>query len=202
MTGAPLPSAREPDVPVVVRRSARRCRSVQAYWRDGQVVVLVPASLTAAQEQRYVRELVERVTRRRSVSAGIGEEQLQVRAAELSRRYLDGTAVPSSVRWVTNQQRRWGSCTLSTGAIRLSHRLRPMPRLVIDYVLVHELAHLLQAGHGTAFRALLARYPHTDRAEGYLDGVAAGAGQGWLIDDPDDPDDPVVGHPPDHAPAS
>ena len=34
--------------------------------------------------------------------------------------YLDGRAVPSSVRWVSNQRSRWGSCTPAEGSIRLS----------------------------------------------------------------------------------
>ena len=39
-----------------------------------------------------------------------------------------------------------------------------MPSWVVDYVLVHELAHLLASGHGPQFQALVARYPHAERA--------------------------------------
>ena len=45
-----------------------------------------------------------------------------------------------------------------------------MPAYVIDYVLLHELAHLLVPGHGPAFWALLESYPRTERARGFLDG--------------------------------
>ena len=55
--------------------------------------------------------------------------------------------MPASVRWVTNQNARWGSCTPGDRTIRLSDRLQQMPGWVVDYVLVHELAHLLEAGH-------------------------------------------------------
>jgi len=51
-----------------------------------------------------------------------------------------------------------------------------MPGWVIDYVLVHELAHLLEAGHGPKFQALVDRYPQAERARGYLMGVVAGPG--------------------------
>ena len=51
-----------------------------------------------------------------------------------------------------------------------------MPGWVLDYVLLHELAHLIEPGHGPRFWALLADYPQLERARGYLEGVAAAAG--------------------------
>ena len=47
-----------------------------------------------------------------------------------------------------------------------------MPRWVLDYVLLHELAHLLHAGHGPEFWAELDAYPRTARARGFLEGYA------------------------------
>lgn len=83
------------------------------------------------------------------------DEALAQQADYLSRTYLDGRAVPTSVRWVTNQNSRWGSATPADGTIRLSHKLQPMPQWVIDYVLLHETAHLLVAGHTADFWRLL-----------------------------------------------
>jgi predicted metal-dependent hydrolase len=51
--------------------------------------------------------------------------------------------------------------------------LRGVPPWVLDYVLLHELAHLLEPGHGPAFWALLESYPRTERARGYLEGLSA-----------------------------
>lgn len=98
----------------------------------------------------------------------MGPEDLNARAARLSREYLGGLAAPRSVRWVDNQRRRWGSCTPTRGTIRISSRLRTAPEWVLDYVLIHELAHLLATGHGADFWAWVRRYPHTDRAIAYL----------------------------------
>ena len=158
-----------------VRRSTRRRRTVSAY-RDGDtVVVLVPASMSRAEERRWVREMVERLAaqeRRRRPS----DDDLGTRAGVLNRRYLDRRAVPDSVRWVDNQGARWGSCTPSDRTIRLSSRLQGMPGWVLDYVLLHELAHLLVPGHGPDFWALLDRYPRAERARGFLEGYAAGSG--------------------------
>jgi predicted metal-dependent hydrolase len=51
-----------------------------------------------------------------------------------------------------------------------------MPGWVVDYVLLHELAHLLVPGHDADFWALLQSYERTDRARGYLEGFSAAAG--------------------------
>ncbi|WP_448630113.1 YgjP-like metallopeptidase domain-containing protein [Cellulomonas soli] len=150
---------------VEVRRSRRRARTVTA-WREGErTIVAIPARFTRAQENEWVRRMLVRLAaqeRRRKPSDG----ELAERAAELSGRYLDGRAVPTSVTWSTNQERRWGSCTPSDGTIRISDRVRGMPRWVLDYVLLHELTHLLHAGHGPEFWAELERYPRTARARG------------------------------------
>ncbi|WP_337251889.1 M48 family metallopeptidase [Cellulomonas fimi] len=156
---------------VEVRRSRRRARTVTA-WREGErTIVAIPARFTRAQEHEWVRRMMTRLAaqeRRRRPS----DEELATRAADLSTRYLGGRARPTSVAWSSNQGRRWGSCTPSDGTIRLSDRLRGMPRWVVDYVLLHELAHLLHAGHGPEFWAELDAYPRTQRARGFLEGVA------------------------------
>ena len=107
------------------------------------------------------------------------------RAKELNTRYLDGDAVPLTVRWVDNQGSRWGSCTPADRAIRLSRRLEGMPAWVIDYVLVHELAHLIEAGHTPAFWAWVDRYPKAERAKGFLEGVACATQLGLQAQPPD-----------------
>ena len=172
MPAQPRPVA-VPGLPegVEVRRSARRRRTVTAYREAGRTVVLVPARMPAREIAAYVSELVGRLEARERRTRG-SDTELAARAATLSRRYLGGSAVPTSVRWVTNMRTRWGSCTPLDGTIRLSHRLAAMPAYVVDYVLVHELAHLLVPGHGPDFEALMSGYPHLERARAFLDGVA------------------------------
>ena len=183
---ATLPARGVPtEGPVVeVRRSRRRRRTVAAYREDDRVVVLIPARLTRAEEKEWVATMLQRLERseqrRRPSDAG-----LKRRARELSTRYLDGMAEPAVVRWVDNQNSRWGSCTPSDRSIRLSVRLQGMPGWVIDYVLVHELAHLIEAGHAPEFWAWVDRYPKAERAKGFLEGVAAASHLGIVADDPD-----------------
>ena len=93
---------------------------------------------------------------------------------------------PATVRWVPPMRTRWASCTPVDGTIRISERLRDAPGWVVDYVLVHELAHLLEPGHDARFWAWVHRYPRTERAIGYLEGLSAAAGLGFTGIDGDD----------------
>jgi len=146
---------------------------VSAY-RDGDtVIVLMPAHIPRNDEAEWVNEMVRRLDRgdrRRRPS----DEALTRRARVLMRKYLPRDVSPSSVRWVTNQNARWGSCTPVDRTIRLSHRLQQMPQYVVDYVLLHELAHLIEADHGPRFHALMAAYPQAERARGFLEGWSTG----------------------------
>ncbi|WP_461187212.1 YgjP-like metallopeptidase domain-containing protein [Arthrobacter sp. Z4-13] len=174
----------EGGAPVEVRRSARRTRTVAAFWENGTAVVAIPARFTAAQEKEWVQRMLAKLHRqgeRRSASGRkrpASDAALAAHADQLSARYLGGKAAPASVRWVSNQNSRWGSATPAEGTIRLSDKLRPMPQWVIDYVLLHELAHLLVAGHNAAFWKLLEAYPETARAKAYLEGVSFAMARG------------------------
>jgi hypothetical protein len=166
-------------VDVEVRRSIRRRRTVSAYRDGARIVVLLPARFTRAQEQKWVREMVGRIASREQAASTRGprrnDETLRARAVELVDLYLDGQAYPATVRWVDTMTTRWASCTLDDAAIRVSSRLRSMPSWVLDYVLVHELAHLRVPGHGPMFWELVDRFPRTERARGYLEGISAAA---------------------------
>ncbi len=159
---------------VEVRRSARRSRTVSAYREGDRTIVLIPARMSETEERRWVGVMLDKLAAQESRGV-LGDRELTERALRLSEQYFDGRARPRSVRWVTNQNTRWGSCTPSEGSIRLSHRLQGMPEYVVDYVLLHELAHLLVPGHGPGFWRLLEAYPRTERARGYLEGVVAAA---------------------------
>ena len=159
---------------VEVRRSKRRTRTVSAYRADGKVIVMIPARFTKAEEEQWVRDMLARLEKKQQRGRR-NDSELMERALELSAEYLDATAIPTGVRWVENMRQRWGSCTPTTGQIRLSHRLREMPAWVIDYVLLHELVHLLEPQHNKRFWAWVDRYPRSERAKGYLEGVAAAA---------------------------
>jgi predicted metal-dependent hydrolase len=147
---------------VEVVRSTKRRKSVSARIVDGRIVVRMPQWMTKAQEAEYVTALVARLERQHTAQ----RVDLATRAAELAARY--GLPLPSSIRWVTNQRHRWGSCTPETGEIRISDRIAGFPGWVLDAVIVHELAHLVHLHHTPEFWALANRYPKIERAYGFL----------------------------------
>lgn len=131
----------------------------------------VPATLSDKQVESWARKMRKRLGSK--PSAARSDEELMRRAEEISREVFDGRGIPSSIRWVTNQRMRWGSATLSTGAVRISHLLEQMPQWVIDYVIGHEMAHLIvpKDGHGKRFKALERKIPRAAEAKAFLDGV-------------------------------
>lgn len=157
---------------VEVRRSDRRRRTVSAFREAGQTVIVVPARMSNADARRHAIELTARLQRKQAGPVS-SDGKLANRAGYLRGRFLPpGAPAPSSVRWSSAQQHRWGSCSSAEGSIRISDRMRPMPGYVLDYVLLHELAHLLVSDHGPSFESLLAPYPELGRARAFLDGVA------------------------------
>ena len=147
---------------VAVTRSKKRRRTVGARL-DGDVLrIAIPAWMTRADEDKWVREMTRRFERARSTE----RFDLPGRASALARRH--GLKKPTEIRWSDDMTARWGSCAPATGSISLSTRLAAFPDWVVDYVIVHELAHLDVAGHDERFWALVARYPKTERAIGYL----------------------------------
>ena len=131
-------------------------------------MVRVPANADAEEEKRLVETLVRRVLRAQRRRETHKLPNLKRRAAELNTLYFGGKLKVREIKWVTNQEKRYGSCTPATAAIRISDRVGKMPLWVLDYVLMHELAHLVHANHSPAFWKLVARYPLTERARGYL----------------------------------
>jgi len=70
---------------------------------------------------------------------------------------------------VRDQSSRWGSCS-STGALSYSWRLILAPNFVLNYLVVHEVAHLIEMNHSSRFWRLVHQHcPDAARAKGWLD---------------------------------
>ena len=156
------------ELEVQLVRSKRRKKTVAARLVGNTLKVMVPAGMTAEEEQTWVERMRDRLTRDRALDQAAAGGELERRARQLAERYFDDRLGGFSIRYVTNQNNRFGSCTPATRTIRLSHRLAEMPTWVLDYVIVHELAHLIEANHSKRFWRLVNRYPRTERARGFL----------------------------------
>jgi hypothetical protein len=152
---------------VKIIRSKKRKKTVSARMVENTFVVQAPARMSDTDLQPIIDKLRQR-WQKRQLKGELNDQELHRRAQELNRQYFGGKLKWESIRWVTNQNSRMGSCTPANGTIRLSHRLAAMPAFVRDYVIVHELAHLLEANHSAKFWQLVNRYPKTERARGYL----------------------------------
>lgn len=156
---------------IEVRRSARRRRTVSAFRENGRLVIAIPGKFSRSQEDEWVQRMVAKV-RTGEKKKRVSSADLLERAEKLAAEYLPEGVRPSSVRWVKNMSTRWGSCTPLDGSIRISDRLKKVPAWVLDYVVVHELAHLIVAAHDESFWRIVNQYPKTERARGFLDGIS------------------------------
>ena len=152
---------------IEVRRSTRRKKTIEAYRNGEKVIVSIPARMSQREANQVVDEMVKKILHDESIPTN---SQLYARAQELNALYLEGRAIPQSVEWSSRMSRIWGACTIEDRTIRISDRLRDAPDYALDYLLLHELIHILVPGHGPDFKQLLERYPELARAEGYFEG--------------------------------
>jgi len=147
---------------IEVVRSKKRRRTVSAQMHGHVLRVSIPSWMSKSEEASNVAEMVRRFKRKIATQ----EVDLTDRARILAKRYSLRT--PDSIEWAENLTSVWGLCTPSTKTIRMSTRLVGFPSWVLDYVIVHELAHLQVSGHGPDFWEITRRYEKTERAIGYL----------------------------------
>ncbi|MEY4371657.1 MAG: hypothetical protein RL219_426 [Actinomycetota bacterium] len=159
---APAAHARPYPFEIQVERSKRRKRTVGAQMKGNVLHIVVPSWMSRAEEVVWREKMAERY--RRSIEAD--RIDLRERSSALARRY--DLPRPTEIKWADSMKSQWGSCTPSSGSIRLSSRLAMFPNWVIDYVIVHELAHLVVLAHNEEFWQLVHRYPKAERAIGYL----------------------------------
>ena len=160
-----------------LRKSARWTLSEQT------LRVRVPAHTTDSQVEQLLDDIITRVLRQRASARRRGDAELERRAQAINREFFDGELRWHTIRWVGNMRQRLGSCTTggtTDGDIRISERIKLWPDYVVDYVIAHELAHRKYPNHSPDFWAYLARFPHMERARGFIDGIAFAQG-----DDPD-----------------
>lgn len=138
---------------------------------DGVAEIRIPQRMTKSQELEAVSEMLARL-KVKAAKVPSTDDALAARAEALNARVLESRATFRSIKWVSNQHTRWGSCTTATGDIRISDRLRGAPDYVVDAVIVHELTHTFIPNHSQEFWAWANRAPQAERAKGYLEALS------------------------------
>jgi predicted metal-dependent hydrolase len=175
----PLIERRIPDGPdtltVTARYDNRLRKTVRWTVHNDTVEIRAPRRISRQELDRLVDEIIAKVRKQRARARKQQDFDLQARAEEINQQVFDGELQWHTIRWVTNMEKRLGSCTTggsTDGDIRISDRIKAWPRYVVDYVIAHELAHRKHPNHSKAFWAYLARYPQTERARGFIEGIA------------------------------
>ena len=166
---------------VKILRSTRRKRTIQARQVNGELFIYLPSGMSASEEKKWIDRMTikfEQQQRRKEMNS---DDVLSKRAQMLNKKFFDGMLV-FSIRFVTNQRTRFGSCTSVDRSIRISERVMKMPRWVQDYVILHELAHLVYPDHSRSFWSKVNQYTYAERAKGYLIAVGMGSDEEPLKD--------------------
>lgn len=153
--------------PITIRLSTRRKKTVAVREEGEGFLVMSPAAIGEAELRRISVELVGKALKSRRQT--MGNKELAARAAQLNDKYLDGRATIGEIKFVTNMNTRWGSCSVQSKRIRIAHQLQEVPGYVLDAVIIHELIHTFVPNHGLEFRKWEARTPQLEKAQGYLE---------------------------------
>ena len=153
---------------VVVKKSAKRKKTLNARLKDGVMEVSAPATITTKELDTFIENFKLRFEKKAEQAELDKEASLAKRADELNRKYFEGKLTYAEIRYSVNQKKRFGVCYPESGKILINARLKEMPRWVQDYVLIHELTHLIFPNHSDTFWTTVRRYPKTERAIGYL----------------------------------
>lgn len=160
-----------PNIAVKIIRSTQRKKTIQAKLVDGQLLIYLPTGLSTKEEEHWIHKMQEKMAKRQRRQQQNTQESLKKRAEELNQKYFNGT-LTYTIEYTTNQHKRFGSCNKKTKNIRISNHVAEMPTWVRDYIIIHELAHLLYPDHSKQFWQIVHQYRYTERAKGYLIAIA------------------------------
>ena len=137
---------------------------------DGRIEVSAPAHLPLRGIERFVLAKADWIARQQQAIAAAPARAADTASPEEQAAWkaVVAACVPALIEaWepimgvragklaYRNMKSRWGSCQPATGRICINTRLALYPPECLEYVVVHELCHLLERGHGPSFRALM-----------------------------------------------
>ncbi len=168
---------------IKVIRSHKRRRTISARVVGEVMCVNAPAEISEEELEKIVKNFQRRFEKRRYKKELNAKEDLNEVLQKLNEKYFDGSIKVKSIEYTTNQSRMFGSCNHRKKTIRISSRLSQMPDWVKDYVIIHEMAHIIHPNHSRSFWDIVSRYSLTERAKGYLMAKGFEAGEESDIED-------------------
>lgn len=166
---------------VEIRRSRKRKRTISAAREGNKTILNVPFRMSLKDIEELARDLINKIDKQ-DPRAHLSDNELLERSKELSAKYLFSKVEAKSVTWSTRLTSTWGICTPIHAEIKITSRLRGMPQYVLDYVLLHELVHLVINDHGKEFDSFMKTFEFKEKAEGYLDALDELPSSFWLSD--------------------
>ncbi len=153
---------------VEIIRTGRRMRTASARVVKDTMYVRVPDNIPAGDLSRIVGELRRKLEKKLLKDRLNSHDDLKQRAGKLNKKYFSGALKFCSIGYVTGQRAKFGCCDTRKRVIRIAHHVASMPVWVREYVIMHELAHLIEPNHGRAFWEIVDKYPLAERAKGFL----------------------------------
>jgi hypothetical protein len=153
---------------IVVKKSTRRKKTIHARLRNGIMEVIAPVDISEKRLKEVIDNFKRRFEKREKEAQLNRESQLLKRAQELNKRYFGGKLQIKNIRYSARQTRKFGVAYPNRNTIIINGCLNKMPQWVEDYVIIHELAHLIYPNHSKEFWNEVKKYPKAERAIGYL----------------------------------
>ena len=153
---------------VKIVRSHNRKRTISAKLVGNVISISAPADIPQDKLEEIIAKLKNRIEKKLQKRQLNSQVDLHDVAHKLNHQYFGGELKIELIEYSTNQNKVHGNCNYKNKTIRISHRLANMPEWVRDYVIVHELAHIIEPNHGESFWKLVSRYELSERARGFL----------------------------------
>ena len=150
---------------IVIQRSKRRKKTLQAVLRDNTVKILAPSTTSDAEIKKFLDKFLKKLELKDIILNN--DKELLSRANKLKKKFIPD-APDFTIVFQESLKRTWGKCFTNQRKIVINPVLGTYPKWVLDFVIVHELAHLLIPNHGKEFRSLVNRFKLKERAVGFL----------------------------------
>lgn len=162
------------QIPVAVEY--RKVKNINLYIKppDGSVLITAPKRVSLKRIMAFAEEKAEWIVKKqeqvrershnkaeREKEAEITEEQI-AHLEEKLKKYIvtwEPRMGVHAAQWTLRSMKtRWGSCTVDTARIRINTRLVHYPDECLEYIVVHELCHLIEPSHNKRFHAYMDKF--------------------------------------------